>query len=294
MRRLDAGMLLLVAIWGLNFPVVKGAFADLPPLVFNGLRFASAGVLLALILRVMEGPWAIPRSDLPGLALLGLVGHAGYQSLFITGLAWTTAGNSSLILAMVPLFVGVLGAALRLERPTPRMWTGLVAAFGGLVILIAGRGGIALGLSTVAGDLLILGAALCWATYTVLARPFLARVSPLRLTTVTLLLGLPVILATALPGLRRLDWRAVGAGAWGALAFSSVFAVAVSYPIWYASVQAVGSTRTAAFSNLIPVVALLSARVLLGEPLGWGQVLGAAVVLGGVWMARYEGAQEKT
>ena len=285
-RRLDGAMLLLVVIWGVNFPIIKSAFSDLPPFVFNGLRFAIAAALLVIILRRLEGPRPLARADLPGLVLLGLFGHAGYQSLFMAGLARTTAGHSSLIIAMLPLFVGVLGVVLRLERPSPRMWVGLVVAFAGVFVLIKGRASLSSGASTLVGDLLVLAAAICWAAYTVLARPFLTRFSPLRLTTVTLMLGLPVILASGAPELVRLDWRAVSAQAWGALVFSAFFAIVFSYIIWYTSVQAIGSARTAAFSNLIPVVALISAWAMLGEPLGLVQVAGGAVVLLGVWLAR--------
>ncbi|MDI6773032.1 MAG: DMT family transporter [bacterium] len=287
-RRINAAMLMLVTIWGLNFPIVKGAFAELPPFAFNGLRFAGAAVLLLAALRRLEGPQRIPPSDLPGLALLGLLGHAGYQTLFMAGLARTTAGHSSLILALVPLFVGVLGVAVGLERPSPRMWAGLVIALGGVIALVAGSGGLSIEGGSVGGDLLTLAASLCWAAYTVLSRPYLRKMSALRLTTVTLILGLPVILASAIPGLLRVDWPAVSLRAWAALSFSAVFAVVISYVIWYTSVQAFGSARTAAFSYLIPVVALISAWALLGEPLGALQVLGGSVVLFGVWIARRE------
>lgn len=289
-RRTDGAMLALVLIWGVNFPLIKGALDELPPLVFNGFRFALAGALLVAILRRLEGPQPLVRADLAGLIVLGVLGHAAYQSLFMAGLARTTAGHSSLILAMVPLFVGMMAVARGAERPTAHMWVGLVVAFAGSAILIRGRGPLSLGHGTLAGDLLTLAATICWAAYTVGSRPYLARYSPLRLTTVTLLLGLPVIAISAAPGLIHLDWRAVSIGSWSAVAFSAVFAVAIGYTIWYASVAAVGSARTAAFSNLIPVVALASARILLGEPVGPAQVGGGVVVLLGVWLARREGA----
>jgi drug/metabolite transporter (DMT)-like permease len=283
-------MAVVVISWGLNFAIVKSAFTDLPPLAFNAMRFSLAASLLVIVLRVLEGPRRVPRADFRGLLLLGLIGHAGYQGLFITGLSRTSAAHSSLILATTPLFVGALAVAMRLERSSPRMWAGLVIAFVGLSILVEGRAGAAAiaGLPTLTGDLLTLAATLCWAGYTVLARPFLTRVSPLRLTTVTLVLGLPIIVASGVPDLVRLNWAAVRPHAWAALAYSAVFAIVISYVLWSVSVQAVGSSRTAAVSNLTPVVALISAWALLGETLGWAQVGGAAVVLLGVWLARVE------
>ncbi len=283
-------MVLLILIWGVNFSIIKAAFADFPPLVFTAVRYACAGVLLVIALRFFEGPswgevWRIPRRDLPTLLLLGLLGHAAYQVFFISGLARTTAGNASLILAMAPIFTGALAVALGLERPVPRMWIGLGLAFVGLLALIQGRNGFSLGLATLTGDLLVLVSTMCWAVYTVLSRPMLERSSPLRLTTVTLVLGLPVLLLAGAPGLARMHWDTVRPASWGAVAFSSVFAVALSYVIWYRSVQAVGGVRTAAIGNLIPVVALVTARIFLGEPLGVLQVVGGGIVLLGVWLS---------
>lgn len=287
-RRVYAAMLLLIFIWGVNFTIIKTALGDLPPFAFTAIRYTAAAVLLVVGLRLFERPAGAPTlsmRDLPTLVLLGTLGHAAYQIFFITGLARTTAGNASLILATSPIFVGVLSVAMGLERPTLRMWLGLIVAFAGLVALIAGRGRLALTLTTLAGDLLVLVSTACWAAYTVLSRPMLERTTALWLTTVTLLLGLPVLLLAGAPQLLRMSWATVPAAAWGAVAFSSVFAVALSYVIWYRSVRAVGGVRTAALGNLIPVVALVTARVVLDEPLGPLQIVGGAVVLLGVWLS---------
>src|SRR5881296_3595545 len=104
MRRVEDAMLALVVIWGVNFPIVKIAFREMTPMVFNALRFGGATVLLLAVL-VRAGEPIPPRGMWLSLVGLGLVGHAIYQVAFINGLARTTAGNSSLILAMVPLFV---------------------------------------------------------------------------------------------------------------------------------------------------------------------------------------------
>lgn len=285
-RRVDATMLLLVTIWGLNFSVIKLALPVMPPLVFNALRFAGATLLLLAVLRAVEGPWRVKRTDWPGLIGLGIVGHTLYQIFFITGLARTTAGNSSLILSMVPLFVAMLGALFKVERLSTRTWAGIVFAFGGLALLVGGRGDVAFGGPALVGDLLTLLCAVCWASYTVFGRPFLSRYSPLRLTAVTMALGSPAIVVVAVPQLLAQRWAEVTWQAWTALSYASIFAVALGYVIWYASVQAVGGARTAVYSNLIPVVALGSAWLLLHESLNAVQVAGAVVVLVGISVAR--------
>jgi drug/metabolite transporter (DMT)-like permease len=278
-------MLALATIWGVNFVVIKAALDVMSPLVFNTLRMGSAVVILAVVLRA-QGPLTVRRSDWLTLLALGLVGHTLYQILFISGIARTTAGNSALILAMVPLFVAVLGAALRLDRLTPRVWLGITVAFAGLFVLVLGGGRMRFDTQTIAGDGLVLVCSICWASYTVFSRPFLTRMSALQLTTITMLLGVPPLVLVSLPQLLAQDWARITWQAWAGVAFSAVTAIAIGYVIWYRSVQRVGGARTAVYSNLIPIVAMISAYLLLGERLNILQIAGAAVVLAGVWTAR--------
>ncbi|TMJ01194.1 MAG: DMT family transporter [Bacillati bacterium ANGP1] len=284
-RRVEFAMLALVVIWGVNFPIVKIAFREMTPMVFNALRFGSATVLLLAVSWRTREPLP-PRAAWPGLVGLGIIGHAIYQISFINGLALTTAGNSALILSMVPLFIAALTSLLRIDRVAPRTWIGIVFAFVGLLLLITGRGGLHLGMATLAGDILTLFCSLCWAMYTVFSRPLLKTMSPLQLTTLTMAAGAPALLVASIPQLLQQPWAAISWQAWAALAYSTVLAVAVGYVVWYASVQAVGGPRTAIYSNLIPIVALLASWLLLGESLGPVQAAGAAVVLAGVSLAR--------
>src|SRR3989442_14850162 len=140
-RRVEFAMLALVVIWGVNFPIVKIAFREMTPMVFNALRFGGATLLLLAVLWRTGEP-VPPKAMWLKLVGLGLVGHAIYQVSFINGLARTTAGNSSLILSMVPLFVAMLSAALRIDRVAPRTWTGIVLALAGPRLALMGPGGL--------------------------------------------------------------------------------------------------------------------------------------------------------
>jgi drug/metabolite transporter (DMT)-like permease len=286
LRRIDLAMLALVVVWGVNFSIVKIAFREMAPMVFNALRFGIATVLLLALLPRFGGATMISRTQWRGIITIGLIGHTVYQVCFITGLDRTTAGNSSLILAMVPLFVALLSAILRVDRVAPRTWTGIGLAFAGLLLLITGRGGLHLRTTTLAGDALTLLCSVCWAVYTVFSRPFLRKMSALQLTTLTMAAGAPVLILVSLPDLLRQPWASVTWQVWASLAYSAVLSVGVGYVVWYASVQTVGGPRTAVYSNLIPIVALASSWWLLGETLGPVQAVGAAVVLAGVSLAR--------
>jgi len=81
-------------------------------------------------------------------------------------------------------------------------------------------------------------------------------------------------------------WGAVSAFTWGKLVFSALFSICVAYTIWYAAVRQIGSARTAVYSNLMPIVAMITAWVWLHEPIGRLKLVGAAAVLAGVALAR--------
>ncbi len=282
----DLAMLMVVLIWGLNFVVVKATLAQIQPLVFNGIRFTLAALLSAGVAR-SRGLSLLPkdRNDILPLILLGLGGHALYQLAFVNGLNRTTASSSSLILATVPIWVALYGSLTGTER-VGRRWLGIILAFVGLAALIIGQDGLHLTSTTLSGDLLILICAWGWAWYTVAQKPLLNRYAPLEITSMTMLVGAPILVAAGLGQLSTQDWGQVTLAGWGGLLFSAVFGVALAYVIWSTAVQQIGNTRTAVYSNLIPVVATVTAWFILGEQMAVVQLLGAAVVILGIWLTR--------
>jgi drug/metabolite transporter (DMT)-like permease len=286
----DLGMLLVCLIWGFNFSITKLALEQIPPLPFTAVRFAVASLLLWVVLRLLEEPTPVPAGDLRWLILLGVVGNTAYQLVFTVGLARTTATNSALILSTVPTVVALLAGALGLERITPRMWLGIGLGTLGVILVIATRG-VGFSSSTIIGDLLSVVAVLCWASYTVGLRRVPPGLSPLRVTTITTLAGTPGLLLAGLPGLFELEWDKVNLSAWLALAYAAVLSLVVAYLLWNRSVKAVGSTRTAIYMCVTPLVAVTGAWLLLGERPHPLQGVGAVLIVAGVLLTRSERAE---
>ncbi len=283
-------MLLVCLIWGLNFSVTKSAFDQLPPLPFTAVRFVVSSLLLWLVLRIVEAPAKLPPGALRDLVILGVLGNTCYQLAFMLGLARTTATNSALILSTVPTVVAVLAGVFGLERITPRMRLGIALGMAGVVLVIAIRG-VGFDTATLIGDLLTVVAVLCWAAYTLGLRRVPEGVSPLRVTTITTLVGTPGLLLAGLPGVLSLDWTAVGLDAWLAVAYSSVLSLVVAYLLWNRSVKAIGGTRTAIYMCLTPVVAVFGAWLLLGERPHPLQGVGAIFIIVGVLLTRTGGGE---
>ena len=281
----DLGMLAVVLIWGLNFSVTKGAFATFPPLAFTAVRFAIASLVLVVLVRRLEGDAPLPDGALRRLVVLGVVGNTLYQIAFISGLARTTASNSALILAAMPPVTAVAAAALGVDPVRPRILAGVAIASIGVALVILAEGA-GLGGGRVAGDVLSLAAVGCWAFYTIGLRRVPPEVTPLRVTSVTTVAGLPGLVLAGGAELMRTNWSGVGASGWAALAYATVFSLLLAYWLWNRSVAVVGPSRTVIYMCLTPLVAVAGAAVLLHERPEPMQGAGAVLILSGILLAR--------
>ena len=285
-RRALLALTLMVLIWGINFPIAKAALGEIPPPAFNALRFPLAALVVFLALRLRGPiPWPAP-ADRRRVLTLGILGNALYQQFFIYGLAHSNAGIASVLLAGSPVVTTLLSAAAGHERVGARAWAGVGLGFAGLGLVIASGNGAANAGGSTLGNLVMLGATLAWSVYTVGSRDLVARYGPVPFTAWTLWTGCAVLLMIGAPSLLRLDPGSVSPASWAGVVYAGALSIGVAYLIWYYAVSQLGNTRTSAFSNLTPVVALVSAWLVLGErPAAW-QLVGAGVVLVGVLLAQ--------
>jgi drug/metabolite transporter (DMT)-like permease len=287
-------LLLMVLIWGINFPIAKSALAELTPLAFNALRFPLA----ALVVMIAMGRRSRVALPLPGDRLrvlgLGLLGNVFYQQFFIFGLALTRAGTASVLLAGTPILTALLSAAAGHERVGVRTWIGVFATFAGIALVVMSGSDAEQGSSSLLGDLLMIGASLSWAVYTVGSRSLIDRYGSVQFTAWTLWTGAVGLCLIGLPDVLRTDLGAISASAWLGVVYAGALSIGLAYMIWYRGVRLIGNTRTSAYSNLVPVVALAAAWLQLGEVPSVGQLLGAGVILAGVTLAQVRRRRAET
>ena len=285
--RAHAALFVMVVIWGVNFSIAKIALETLPPLAFNALRFPLAAILLFAVLR-SRGSIRLPdRAEVPRLLLLGLLGNLLYQGFFIFGLDRTTAGNASLLLAGTPIITALLSAGLGHEELRARVWVGVLATFAGItMIVLGGASDISTDRGTLVGDLLMLGASATWSFYAVGSRPLIDRHGPLAITAWTLWIGTVGIVTVGMPDVLKLEWAAITVETWAATIYAGVLSIGLAYMIYYYGVSRIGNTRTASYSNIVPVIALVAAWLWLDEVPKLVQIVGAAIIIGGVSVAQ--------
>ena len=291
--RPDLALLITVLIWGLNFPIIKVALGPMPPFVVNALRFSVSAVVLGVLYATKlrgrsDGFWAPMRAHGRTIIGLGLLGYVAYQFLFIVGVDATSAGSASLIVSSSPVWTAVFARLLGFEHLPLGAWGGLVLSLAGTALVVlagAGAGAGALTEDTLLGNGLLLVGALAWAGYTVLSRPILATdVSATGLAFFGILVALPFLWSLGVTEWGEVVWADVDGWVWAALLFSGGLSTGLAYALWNAGVRGVGPSQAAIYNNLVPVVALASGALLLGERVTLYQLLGGALIIGGLML----------
>lgn len=281
-------MVAVVLVWGVNFAIVKIALRQFHPLTFNSLRFILASLALLLAAKWRGVDMSLTWREARLYAGLGFVVATLYQVLFIEGIARTTAGNSSLIVATSPVLIALAGHFMGRERLRLRGACGALIAFAGLYFVITGKSSnSALASPTLLGDLLSIAAACTWAFYTMLSQPFLKERSALKVTAYSISFGTIPLVLWCLPSLLNQSWSRVDALGWSGLFFSGLLSIAFAQLLWNHCVARIGPARTSIFSNLVPIVALLTGAIFLREKITALQATGAFTTLSGIALARW-------
>ncbi|KWA15300.1 DMT family transporter [Burkholderia territorii] len=266
-----------IVSWASAFPFIRIGLHGLAPLQLAAARFATAAVLVLAWLA-----WRRPKMPAKGDALrflvCGLLGIALYNALLNTGEQTVSAGAASFIVNTLPIFTALLAAIFLRERFNRWGWLGSVVSLAGIAVIAHGQpGGLVLG----SGSTLILGAALCSASYFVLQRRLIPVYGALPCAAYTLLAG-ALLLTPWLPG----ALASLGGGASRDTALAvlvlGVFPAALGYATWTFALGYFGAARAANFLYLTPAVATALSMALTGERPGIETVCGGLLAIAGV------------
>ena len=277
--------MVVMVFWAGNFIVVKGAIGILPPVGFTFLRYSLAALSLLALLRWREGAIRLPRGDVGRIALLGIVGFGCYQIIWPVALQSIPAGDSALLIATTPVITALLAVATGADAANPVKLVGALVSFVGVAVVIAAGQRLDLGVS-LAGDLLTLGAAVCWALYTVFGARILRRHTPLVATTWAIVAGTLFMAPVGIAQLATSDLSRIGPPVILAVIYAGILAAGFSNVVVFNGLRLLGPTRVSAFQTLVPALAVVLAAVFLGEAIRPIQVAGGVIILFGVALLR--------
>ncbi|MDX2008171.1 MAG: DMT family transporter [Meiothermus sp.] len=268
------------AIWGGMYVISKVVLEVIPPLTLVSVRMFIAFVAILVYLALLGRDWRLPRAAWGTVLAMGLVGYALSISAQFIGTDLAGAALGSLITTAAPLVTVALAALLGLERVPLTAWAGLGVAMLGVWVL-SGSGGASL-----AGILWLLLAAVTWGVLGLIGGQGVRRYDPALLTAWASLVGGVVLLALVPGELARQPVGEIGLGTVLGVLYLGVVSTAVAFALWVYSVAQAGSVLSGLAFFAQPAVGALLGWALLGEPLGWLFVLGAALLFAGAWVAR--------
>ncbi len=277
-RRLVLGLVAFVTVfWGLNWPAMKVAVAELGPLFFRSLNIYLAACGLFLLARLGGERLRPAPEELRRLLPVALVNVGGWHLFTGLGLALIEGGRAAIIAYTMPVWAALVERLWLGHRQGLRVMLALTLGLVGVAVLIAPE------LTRLSdrplGALLILAAAISWATGSVMTRAGRWSLAVLPLTGWQLVLGgLPVVAAWLLvdpvPDLSALTWRGILG-----TAYASTIALVLCFAAFIKMVTLLPPAVVGISILATPVVGLVSSAWLLGEPAGLREAVALALVL---------------
>ena len=277
---------LAILFWAGNTVVGRAVRADIPPLAFAFWRWLTAAIIiLAIGAPHLNKDWAAARRSWPILLLLSAIGIAAFNALLYSGLQWTTAINSFLLQATMPVFIVWLSFIFFKEKVTFRQIAGLLICLSGAIVIITGGDPtLLLRLAFNAGDINIFIAVVLYAGYSALLR-LRPPIHDLTFMAATFTLGafllLPLYLWETLSG-RPIEFNRT---CLIAVAYVALFPSIVSYFCFNRGIKLVGANRGGMFLYLMPVFGSILAILFLGESIRWFHLAGIGFILPGLLLA---------
>ncbi len=284
----DLCLLTTAVTWGINIPVFKYSTIQMSPWVFNAARLVAACVTLGIccwVERAQIGPMA-GRIPVLRVLLFSLLTGLFYQVVFVLGIDRTTAGNSALLMSTMPVWTAVLSYLFIRERLSWIVWVGLLVTFCGALLIVLQSRSISIAPEYFVGNLLMLSAAMIWASGTVLSRPILKTMTALQLAFVSCLVTLPAHIAIAWRDLHESWERMFAWPNWLAIAFSGILSTGIAYVTWHIGVRHLGGSHAAVYQNVVTLVAVLGGWIFLKEQPMLLQIVGGLLIVVGMLSMR--------
>jgi drug/metabolite transporter (DMT)-like permease len=286
---LAASMALVGSYVGLSRLLV----AVFPVFLLAWLRFGIAALAMPHWVLRERGEAPLSAHDRMLLFWESFLGNFLFSICMLFGVALSSAVSAGVVMAAIPAAVAVLSWLFLGERITRRVAAAIACAAAGIALLAAARPdaapvqGAAPQWHAPAGQLLLLGAVLCEASYVVIGKRLTANVSARRISALINLWGLALITPLGLWQARSFDFSAVPAPTWALLVFYSLAASMATVWLWMIGLRHVPAARAGVFTVMLPVAAALIGIVVLGEPFGVAHGVAFALALAGLLLATW-------
>lgn len=254
--------------------------------IFLGLGIRQVGatlVMLAIVLLVEQRLPRVAKRDHGIILLQTVTGVVVFNVLMLAGVDRTTAAASGIITSTVPAWIALLSLVLG-ERISRLTMIGIGLAMGGVLVvnIAGGDGGSDRAPAPVLGGILVMGAVIGEALFTICGKALTGRVTPIANCFMVCVYGSLMLIPAALWQLPGFAFDTVEPSGWIALAWSAGPVMIGAFFLWFTGLKVVPANSAAVYTGLIPVSALVCSAIFLGERIGWPHLVGMTCVIGAI------------
>jgi drug/metabolite transporter (DMT)-like permease len=268
--------------WGLNWPGVKILLREWPPLFSRGLAGVAAALILAAVAAGRGEQLKVPREAIPRLLFAAFTNVFAWMGFTNMAMKWISVSEGALLVYTMPIWATLFAWPLLGTRPTLRDVAALALGVTGLAILFGGQG-LSLGHDKLMGVLLALSSAILFALGNILNRKPIP-VPPIALVAWQVGLGCLAMVALGV-AFEKPDYGALSGIGWAVMAYMTIIPMGICYMTWFETLRRLPPATASIGMLIVPPIGVVSAALILGEPLGLREILAMAITLGGVMLA---------
>ncbi|NSX56686.1 DMT family transporter [Parasulfitobacter algicola] len=264
-------------MWSSAFTSARIIVSEAPPLSALALRFLISGLIAVAIAHAVGQNWQLTRGQWLATIVFGICQNALYLGLNFVAMQTIEASLAAIIASTMPLLVAMVGWIIFREKMPPVGIIGLFAGVAGVVLIMGAR---------LQGDVHLFGIMLCFIGVVSLTLATLAVRGASSGGNILMIVGLQMLIGSvclAIPAVSfetvniDLSWRLIAA-----FTYTTFIPGLAATIVWFQLVRRIGAVKAATFHFLNPFLGVAIAAVFLNESLRWLDILGVAIIAGGI------------
>jgi len=279
MKRYDIIIPFVALIWAGSFIAVKIGVKELSPVQIAFLRFAVASPFMFIALIFRKKKVRIPLREFPALIVLALTGVTLLYVFQFTGIKYTTASSSAVLINTNVIFIAILSFLFLREKISLMKGGGITLGFLRVALIVGDTSFLG---TSMEGNLMIILSALCWAVYSILGKKLLEKYDTLTITTYVFVLGTLMFI----PFMKNGIPARISLTGWAVIIYLALLCSVFAYIAWYDALADAEASKVATFLNLIPLFAMLLSYFILKEKIGISLLTGAFFIITGIYLTQ--------
>ncbi|WP_078555184.1 DMT family transporter [Bacillus alkalicellulosilyticus] len=281
-------VIIAMCIVGSSVVAGKVMVDHIPIFIASALRFILASIIFVPLLLWKEGLPSITRREWGILILQSVTGVFLFSILMLYGLTYTSAVEAGIITSTLPAMVAILAIIMLREKLTTFQSSGVILAVTGVFVLHLFGSIQGDEVSSIVGNVLIVGAVLGEALFIILGKSLSSRLSPLAISTSVSLIGGILFMPLAIYEIQKTQYDFTSSTDWALILYFAVIVTVLAFLLMYEGLAKLPASAVGVLTSVLPLSTVLLSVLLLKEPFLLHHLFGLAIILVAIYFISRE------